>query len=133
MPNELAAVEEKMKQLMEIEMANKLFNEFEKFKLNCDEIIKKKKDLINEFSKELDYRDQTYVENMKQFHKDIKKMIKLMSEQFITLRDKMLVELNLIEDKFNEDRKDILDKQYTNYIKSLIDKLDFVGTEKEKE
>ena len=88
----------------------------------------KKKNLIIEFTKELDYRDQTYVDSMKQFHKDIKKMIKLMSEQFITLRDKMLTELNLIEEKFNEDRKDILDKQYSNYIKSLLDKLDFVGT-----
>ena len=118
---------------MEIEQADKLQEEFDRFKLDCDTIMQKKKNLIIEFTKELDYRDQTYVDSMKQFHKDIKKMIKLMSEQFITLRDKMLTELNLIEDKFNEDRKDIIDKQYTNYIKSLIDKLDFVGTEKEKE
>jgi len=122
-----------MKELMEIEQADKLQEEFDRFKLDCDTIMQKKKNLIIEFTKELDYRDQTYVDSMKQFHKDIKKMIKLMSEQFITLRDKMLTELNLIEDKFNEDRKDIIDKQYTNYIKSLIDKLDFVGTEKEKE
>ena len=122
-----------MKELMEIEQYDKLNDEFEKFKSECDAIMQKKKNLIIEFTKELDYRDQTYVDSMKQFHKDIRKMIKLMSEQFITLRDKMLTELNLIEDKFNEDRKDIIDKQYTNYIKSLIDKLDFVGTEKEKE
>ena len=118
---------------MEIEQADKLHEEFEKFKSDCDKIMQKKKDLIIEFTKELDYRDQSYVDSMKQFHKDIKKMIKLMSEQFINLRDKMLNELNLIEEKFNEDRKDIIDKQYSNYIKSLIDKLDFVGTEKEKE
>ena len=133
LPLELQSVEEKMKELMEIEQADKLHEEFERFKLDCDAIMQKKKNLIIEFTKELDYRDQTYVDSMKQFHKDIKKMIKLMSEQFITLRDKMLTELNLIEEKFNEDRKDILDKQYSNYIKSLIDKLDFVGTEKEKE
>ena len=133
LPLELQSVEEKMKELMEIEQADKLQEEFDKFKLDCDAIMQKKKNLIIEFTKELDYRDQTYVDSMKQFHKDIKKMIKLMSEQFITLRDKMLTELNLIEEKFNEDRKDILDKQYSNYIKSLIDKLDFVGTEKEKE
>ena len=133
LPTELATVEEKMKELMEIEQADKLHEEFERFKFDCDAIMQKKKNLIIEFTKELDYRDQTYVDSMKQFHKDIRKMIKLMSEQFITLRDKMLTELNLIEDKFNEDRKDIIDKQYTNYIKSLIDKLDFVGTEKEKE
>lgn len=133
LPTELATVEEKMKELMEIEQADKLHEQFEAFKAECDAIMQKKKNLIIEFTKELDYRDQAYVDSMKQFHKDIKKMIKLMSEQFITLRDKMLTELNLIEDKFNEDRKDIIDKQYTNYIKSLIDKLDFVGTEKEKE
>ena len=133
LPKELQTVEDKMKELMEIEQADKLNEEFDKFKLECDAIMQKKKNLIIEFTKELDYRDQTYVDSMKQFHKDIKKMIKLMSEQFITLRDKMLTELKLIEDKFNEDRKDILDKQYSNYIKSLIDKLDFVGTEKEKE
>ena len=34
----------------------------------------KKKNLIIEFTKELDYRDQTYVDSMKQFHKDIKKI-----------------------------------------------------------
>ena len=122
-----------MKELMEIEQADTLHRQFEAFKAECDAIMQKKKNLIIEFTKELDYRDQTYVDSMKQFHKDIRKMIKLMSEQFITLRDKMLTELNLIEDKFLEDRKDIIDKQYTNYIKSLIDKLDFVGTEKEKE
>ena len=133
LPAELQSVEEKMKELMEIEQADKLQEEFDNFKKSCDNIMQKKKNLIIEFTKELDYRDQTYVDSMKQFHKDIKKMIKLMSEQFITLRDKMLTELRLIEDKFNEDRKDILDKQYSNYIKSLIDKLDFVGTEKEKE
>jgi len=118
LPGELQSVEEKMKELMEIEQADKLHEEFERFKLDCDKIMQKKKNLIIEFTKELDYRDQTYVDSMKQFHKDIKKMIKLMSEQFIILRDKMLTELNLIEDKFIEDRKDILDKQYTNYIKS---------------
>ena len=115
LPTELASVEEKMKELMEIEEATQLNEEFEKFK----------SDLIIEFTKELDYRDQTYVDSMKQFHKDIKKMIKLMSEQFINLRDKMLTELNLIEDKFNEDRKDIIDKRYTNYIKSLIDSIHY--------
>ena len=56
-----------------------------------------KKDLIIEFTKELDYRDQTYVDSMKKFHKDIGDMINLMSQQFIMLRDKMLEELNEIE------------------------------------
>lgn len=37
---------------------------------------------------------------------------------------------NFIEEKFNEYRKDIIVNQYTNYI---IGKLDFAGTEKEKE
>ena len=79
LPGELQSVEEKMKELMEIEQADKLHEEFERFKLDCDKIMQKKKNLIIEFTKELDYRDQTYVDSMKQFHKDIKKMIKFMS------------------------------------------------------
>ena len=39
---------------MEIEQADKLNEEFEKFKLDCDAIMQKKKNLIIEFTKELD-------------------------------------------------------------------------------
>ena len=133
LPSELSEIEEKMKALMEIEQADKLQEEFEKFKLDCESIMQRKKNLIIEFTKELNFRDQTYVDSMKQFHLDIQKMIELMSEQFITLRDKMLEHLNTIEEQFLEDRKDIINEQYITYIKNLIDKLDRVGTEKEKE
>ena len=44
---------------MEIEKADTLQGEFDKFKSECDAIMKKKKNLIIEFTKELDYRDQT--------------------------------------------------------------------------
>ena len=128
----MQSVEDKMKELMEIEQADLLHEEFEKFKENCDKIMKRKKDLIIEFTKELDYRDQNYVDSMKQFHKDIGIMIELMSQQFITLRDLMLKHLGYIEDKFIEDRKNIINDQYLEYIKSLIDKLDTTGTEREK-
>ena len=50
---------------MEIEQADKLQEEFDRFKLDCDAIMQKKKNLIIEFTKELDYRDQTYVDSMK--------------------------------------------------------------------
>ena len=96
LPGELQSVEDKMKELMEIEQADKLQEEFDKFKLECDEIMQRKKNLIIEFRKELDFRDQTYVDSLKQFHRDIEKMIELMSEQFITIRDKMLEHLNKI-------------------------------------
>ena len=69
LPGELQSVEEKMKQLMEIEQADKLQEEFDRFKLDCDAIMQKKKNLIIEFTKELDYRDQIYVDSMKQFQK----------------------------------------------------------------
>ena len=62
---------------MEIEQADTLSREFERFKMDCDAIMQKKKNLIIEFTKELDYRDQTYVDSMKQFHKDIKKNDKI--------------------------------------------------------
>ena len=133
LPEDLQKAEDKAKELMEIEQADKLQEEFDKFKLECDEIMQRKKNLIIEFRKELDYRDQTYVDSLKQFHRDIEKMIDLMSQQFITIRDKMLEHLNKIEQQFIEDRKDIINEQYITYIKNLIDKLDRVGTEKEKE
>ena len=56
-----------------------------------------------------------------------------MSEQFITLRDMMLTHLDKIEQKFLEDRKDIINEQYLSHIKKLIDNLDEIGTKKEKE
>ena len=132
LPEDLQKAEDKAKELMEIEQADKLQEEFDKFKLECDEIMQRKKNLIIEFRKELDYRDQTYVDSLKQFHRDIEKMIDLMSQQFITIRDKMLEHLNKIEQQFIEDRKDIINEQYITYIKNLIDKLDRVeNAEKE--
>ena len=133
LPNQMKEITEKMKSLMEIEQADLLQEEFDKFKLNCEALMQKKKDLIIEFTKELDFRDQTYVDSMKNFHRDIERMIKLMSEQFITLRDMMLTHLDKIEEKFLEDRKDIINEQYLSHIKKLIDTLDEIGSKKEKE
>ena len=129
----MAEINEKMKSLMEIEQADLLQEKFELFKLDCEKIMQQKKDLIVEFLKELDYRDQTYVDSMRNFHRDIERMIKLMSEQFIKLRDMMLNHLDQIENKFLEDRKDIIDEQYLSHIHKLIDTLDEIGTKKEKE
>ena len=133
LPQQMNEITEKMKDLMEIEQADLLQEEFDKFKLHCEALMQRKKDLIVEFTKELDFRDQTYVDSMKNFHRDIEKMIKLMSEQFITLRDMMLTHLDKIEQKFLEDRKDIINEQYLSHIKKLIDTLDEIGTKKEKE
>ena len=131
LPQQMNEITEKMKDL--IEQADLLQEEFDKFKLHCEALMQRKKDLIVEFTKELDFRDQTYVDSMKNFHRDIEKMIKLMSEQFITLRDMMLTHLDKIEQKFLEDRKDIINEQYLSHIKKLIDTLDEIGTKKEKE
>ena len=48
LPAELQSVEEKMKELMEIEQADKLQEEFDNFKKSCDNIMQKKKNLIIE-------------------------------------------------------------------------------------
>ena len=133
LPKEMESINEKMKSLMEIEQADLLQEKFELFKLDCEKIMQQKKNLIIEFLKELDYRDQTYVDSMRNFHRDIERMIKLMSEQFIKLRDMMLNHLDQIENKFLEDRKDIIDEQYLSHIHKLIDTLDEIGTKKEKE
>ena len=56
-----------------------------------------------------------------------------MSEQVIKLRDVMLSRLDQIENKFLEDRKDIINEQYLSHIHKLIDTLDEIGTKEEKE
>lgn len=133
LPDQIKDITEKMKALMDIEQADLLQEEFDKFKATCEALMQKKKNLIAEFKKELDFRDQTYVDSMRKFHRDIERMIKLMSEQFITLRDMMLLHLDKIEQQFLEDRKDIINEQYLSHIKKLIDTLDEIGTKKEKE
>ena len=55
LPEDLQKAEDKAKELMEIEQADKLQEEFDKFKLECDEIMQRKKNLIIEFRKELDF------------------------------------------------------------------------------
>jgi hypothetical protein len=97
----------------------------------CHTILKKKTHLIVEYSKQLDYKDQLYVDSLKKFRNDIQTMIKLMREQFLTLRDQMLVNLEQIENKFKEDRKKLI-QDYKDGIEKLINKLNESEEEKEK-
>ena len=60
----------------------------------CNEIIKRKQALIDEFSSQLNYKDQLYVDQMKKFKKDIEDMLAFMRRQFIELRNHMLVHIN---------------------------------------
>ncbi|MCQ2820774.1 MAG: hypothetical protein MJ252_26240 [archaeon] len=132
-PADLEDLNNKMKALMEIEQADELDLRFKKFKEDADAIMKKKKDLIAEFQKELDYRDQTYVSSMKQFHIDILKMIRLMNKQFRDIRDTMLDHLGKIEEKFLQERKDILEEQYTKNMAQLIKDLNNMGNKKSQQ
>lgn len=132
-PTDLANLNTKMKELMEIEQADELDRRFKQFKEDCDALMQKKKDLIIEFQKELDYRDQTYVSSMKQFHVDIKKMIRLMNDQFCKIRELMLDNLNKIEEQFLEERRNIIDDQYKTYMKKLLSDLNNMGNRKSKQ
>lgn len=51
---------------------------------------------------------------------DIKNMIKLMRKQFYEIRDENLTELENIESKFEEDRKNLLET-HRNIIKKLFE------------
>lgn len=97
----------------------------------CHNILKKKTDLIVEYSKQLDYKDQLYVDSLKKFRNDIQAMIKSMREQFLSLRDQMLVNIELIENKYKEDRKKLI-QDYKDGIEKLINKLNESEEEKEK-
>jgi len=97
----------------------------------CQNILKKKTDLIVEYSKQLDYKDQLYVDSLKKFRNDIQTMINSMREQFLSLRDQMLLNLEKIENKYKEDRKKLI-QDYKDGIEKLIIKLNDCEEEKEK-
>lgn len=97
----------------------------------CDNIINHKNNLINEFSKELNYKDQLYVDSLKNFKSDIESMIEKMRTQFKTLRSQMLEHLDKVEKQFDEgDRRDLIE-QYQAGIRLAIDELEKVEREKE--
>ena len=131
-PEEMKMLEDRILELMDIEQADELHFQFGKFKEMCDSILKKKKDLIVEFSKELDYKDQLYVDSLKKFRVDIQDMISLMRNQFITLRERMLEHLTQLENKFKEVRKNLLN-DYKDKMGQLITQLNMVEHDKEKE
>lgn len=67
---------------------------------------------------------------MKKFRSDIEQMIKLMREQFLTLRNEMLLHLTEVESKFEGDRKTLI----SNYKKGIGDLIrNLCETEEEKE
>lgn len=65
-----------------------------------DQILTEKEGLIGQFKDELDKRDEDYNKMLKQQSKDIEDIVKLMNEQFKTLRIKYLEELKHIEEEF---------------------------------
>jgi dynein regulatory complex protein 1 len=69
--------------------------------------------------KELNYKDQLYVDSMKQFRLDIEAMIMLMRRQFTDIRKQMLVHLDKVEEQFIQDR-DKLIADYKGNIDNLI-------------
>ncbi len=70
--------------------------------------MNKKNQLIIEYSKHLEFKDQDYVDQVKKFRVDIELMLSLMKDQFLTLRDEMLVHMNEIEKNFTQDRSQLI-------------------------
>jgi len=97
----------------------------------CEETLNKKRNNIIEFMKELQFKDQTYVDSLKIFRLDIEKMIQLMREQFKNLRQKMLENLDLIEEKFKIDRRKLID-DYKENIQKLIEQVQLTEQRNEK-
>ncbi len=71
------------------------------------------------------------MDHLKTFRSDIELMIRLMREQFLNLRDEMLVHLELTEKKFTEDRKKFI-TEYKKSIEELIRKLNETEDDKER-
>ena len=121
-PDEQKKVENRIKEIMEIEQADELQRQYDDLVRLCDEILGKKNTLINEFVKELNYKDQQYVYSLKNFRKNIELIIELMRRQFIDLRTQKLDHLNLIEEQFCSDRSQLIE-DYKKNITNLISKL----------
>jgi len=97
----------------------------------CEETLNKKRNNIKDFVKELQFKDQTYVDSLKQFRIDIEKMIYAMRKQFKTLRADMLTHLDNIENKFKLDRKNLIE-DYKKNIDKLIGELELTEQKNEK-
>ena len=121
-PDEQKKVENRIKEIMEIEQADELQRQYDDLVRLCDEILGKKNTLINEFVKELNYKDQQYVYSLKNFRKNIELIIELMRRQFIDLRTQKLDHLNLIEEQFCSDRSQLIE-DYKKNITNLLSKL----------
>jgi hypothetical protein len=121
-PDEQKNVENRIKELMEIEQADELQRQYDELVKMCNDILGKKNSIINEFIKELNYKDQQYVYSLKNFRKNIELIIELMRRQFIETRTQKLDHLNLIEDQFSNDRSQLIE-DYKKNIQNLISKL----------
>jgi hypothetical protein len=97
----------------------------------CEETLNKKRNNIRDFVKELQFKDQTYVDSLKLFRSDIERMISYMRDQFIVLRRQMLIHLDLIEEKFKFDRKNLIE-DYKRNIDKLIGDLELTEQKNEK-
>ena len=89
-PKKQQIIEERIKELMEIEQADVLKFEFENLKRECDSILNEKRILISDFQKELANKDHYYINTLHKFRADIIQIINFMRQQFHSLRDKML-------------------------------------------
>ena len=98
-PIEQSKVENMATELMQLENAEELYLQFNKFKEQCEEILQKKSNVIKEFQKELDNKNNLYIHSIQKFKTDITYTIELMRKQFISIRNEML---NHIWHKDNE-------------------------------
>jgi hypothetical protein len=94
-PKEQIELEIKIKELLLLEQSDELDLQFSKLKDFCEGILFKKNNVINEFLKEINFRDQLYVDSMKNFRSNIETVIKLMRKQFIELRNEMFNHLDI--------------------------------------
>lgn len=97
----------------------------------CEETLNKKRNSIRDFVKELQYKDQTYVDSLKIFRSDIEKMIQYMRSQFTELRRMMLENLKDIEDKFKQDRTNLI-SDYKKKIDQLLMELELAEQTNER-
>ena len=66
-PIAMKKIEDTIRELMDIEQADTLYTRFEELKKMCEETLNTKRNNIRDFVKELQFKDQTYVDSLKGF------------------------------------------------------------------
>lgn len=105
-----AAIEMKWADLLNMDIPQELNDQLQFQKSACRQIIDSKDRRIEDFKTELKNKDEEYIKMLKQQRLDITTLISKMRDQYHSLRQHYEEQLGDIEQAFEEERKEMLQK-----------------------